>query len=353
MSIRRIAVLLKKEWKYGSRGFFFVFAVAAPFILTVFINLVFGSLFSGKPKVGVFDMGHSSIVSSLKEMVSVELKEYESEQSLKKAVERGVRDVGIVFPVNFDSLLERGNSPPLVLYFWGESLLKDRAVAAASVLSRIRDFSGKKAPVNIVSVALGKEKGLSLKDRFIPLVVLLAVFISGFALPSTSLAEEKQKRTLGAVLTTPVTLRDVFAAKGLMGISLSMIMGTAVLFLNTSLSGRFGLILLILFLGSIMASCFGLMLGAFMKDISSVYSALKGLNIFIYGPGIVALFPQIPKWVAKVFPTYYVMNPLMEVSNNGASWKDIRQEFFILLGFLVFFVVLVGLIAGKTRQQET
>ncbi|NIM16751.1 MAG: ABC transporter permease [Candidatus Aminicenantes bacterium] len=353
MRIRRIGILLKKELLYGSRSYFFIFAVAAPLAATLFLNLVFSSLFSQKPELGVMDQGNSQIVEALKHMKSINLKEYASEMELKDAVETGGRDVGIVLQENFDAMIKKGKLTKITAYVWGESLLKNRAIISSALLYQIRDISGKEVPVDIIPVSLGEKNNIPLKDRFLPVIVLMTIFLSGFAIPSTSLVGEKQKGTIGAVLTTPVTQNEIFVSKGLMGIIVSMVMGIVILILNQAFNTQFVLIIFILLGGAIMASCFGLILGTFSKDISSVYSAIEGLNVFIYAPGIVCLIPQIPQWVGKFFPTYYVINPIMEITQKGGTWSTVNRDVLTLIGIIAVFFALVGVIAVKKSQQET
>ena len=312
--------------------------------------LLFGSLFSGKPKLGIFDQGNSQIVESLKNMESINLKEYSSEIELKDAVETGARDVGIILQKDFDSKIQKGEFTKLTVYTWGESHLKDRAIVGAALIHQMRDVSGKKAPVEITPVSLGDKKNIPWKDRFLPVIVLMAIFISGFAIPASSLVDEKQKRTIGAITTTPATQIDIFMSKGLMGIIVSMVMGILILILNHAFNAQLVLIILILFLGAIMASCFGLIVGAFMNDMAPLYSVIKGLGIIIYGPGIIAFFPQIPGWIGKLFPTHYVMNPIMEITRKGGSWSTVNLDVFILIGIIALFVAIVGVIANKTEQ---
>jgi len=152
--------------------------------------------------------------------------------------------------------------------------------------------------------------------------------------------DEKQKRTIEAVLATPATQSDIFISKGLMGIMVSIVMGIAVLILNHAFNAQLGLIILIL------------LLGAFIKDTASLFSAIKGLGIILYGPGIVYIFPQIPQWIGKFFPTYYVINPIMEITQKGGSWSTVNLDIFILIGITAVFCTIVGVIANKTRQQE-
>ena len=45
MSLRRIGVLLGKEFRLGWRNIMFVFAIAIPVILTVVVSLLFGGIF--------------------------------------------------------------------------------------------------------------------------------------------------------------------------------------------------------------------------------------------------------------------------------------------------------------------
>ncbi len=352
MSIRRIGVLLGKEFKQGLKSYFFIFAVLGPLILTLVVNLAFGSLFSRKPRLGIVDFGESRIVESLTQMESIQIKTYTTESELKDAVETGARDMGVVFQKDFDAMLLKREVTKLTAYIWGESLLNNRALLGAALLHRLREQTEGKAPVDIVSVSLGENTRIPWKDRFLPMIVLMAIFISGFALPSTSLVVEKQKRTLGAVLTTPVSQGEVFLSKGLIAIIVSMVMGITILILNDAFKMQSSLLVCILFLGAIMASCFGLLLGAIMKDLASVFSSIKGFNIFLYAPAIVSLFPKIPEWVGKIFPTYYVMNPIMEITQKGGGWSTVRSDVFILIGLIVVIIVIVGIVAHKTRQPE-
>ena len=53
-------------------------------------------------------------------------------------------------------------------------------------------------------------------------------------LAATSLVNEKERRTLEALIVTPVSMGEVFAAKGLLGAILSLLMGIVILVLNQS-----------------------------------------------------------------------------------------------------------------------
>lgn len=57
----RIGTLLRQEIISGAWSFFFIFALVVPIVLTLVVNLLFGTLLSGKPKLGIADAGRSQI----------------------------------------------------------------------------------------------------------------------------------------------------------------------------------------------------------------------------------------------------------------------------------------------------
>ena len=108
MNIRRIFVLLGKELRHSSKNFIFVFAIVVPVVLTLVVSLLFGTLFPGKPKLGINDQGSSQLTAMLSETDALLTSEFDNEESLRSAVESGGLDFGIVIPPGFDSdLLDR------------------------------------------------------------------------------------------------------------------------------------------------------------------------------------------------------------------------------------------------------
>jgi hypothetical protein len=59
MKARRVAVLVGKELVYGSKNLMFIFAVVIPLLFSLIISLLVGTLFAGKPRLGVADLGSS------------------------------------------------------------------------------------------------------------------------------------------------------------------------------------------------------------------------------------------------------------------------------------------------------
>jgi ABC-2 type transport system permease protein len=351
MSLRRISVLLGKEFVHGPKSYIFIFAIVAPIAISLVVTLVLGNLFSEEPRLGIADEGRSQLVVAAQELDSVVIKEYGTVAALKGAVENGAVDMGIVLPEGFDSAVSRGDSVEIEAFIWGESLAKHRTLLPVTIASLVRDLGGQEMPVEIESVTLGEEASIPWSDRLLPFIVLMTVFLGGLMLPATSLIDEKQKKTLVALIVTPARLGDVFAAKGLVGIILSLVMGIAILLLNQAFGAQPILLVGVLALGAVMAVELGLICGAFIKDITTLFTIWKSAGIVLFAPAFVYLFPQIPQWIGKIFPTYYILQPIVDISQRGAGWPEIALNVSILIALDVVLAGVVVLVTRKTMQR--
>lgn len=352
MNIRRVYVLLGKELRYSSKNFIFVFAIVIPIVLSLVITLLFGSLFSGKPKLGINDQGDSELAAKLTNTESLLSKEYSSDDELRAAVERGAVDFGLVIPQEFDTSLKSGDEAQLSGYLWGESLLRNRAAIATSLVVLVREMVGQEVPVEIISTSLGEGEDIPWEKRIFPFIVFMAIFLGGTMVPATSLVDEKQKRTLKALVITPTTLGDVFTSKGLFGFLVSMLVAVLILFLNQAFGNQPYLLVGVLALSALMAAAFGVLLGAFIKDINTLFAVIKGMGLLLYAPLFVYLFPGIPEWIGKLFPTYYMIGPIIDISQKDATWSQVAQDVYVLMGLILLLVILLNFVSRRESAQE-
>ncbi len=348
MSIKRLGILLGKEIVQGPKSFIFIWVVVAPVLISLVLSLVFGSLFSDKPRLGVVDDG-SQMLTQARELTSIVTREYGAAPEMREAVRNGSVDMGIVLPDDFDILIKEGKKTAITAYIWGGSLAKNRTILEVTIWNLARQLAGQEPPIEIQSTSLGGEAG-PWSERLLPLVVLMAVFLGGLFLPATSIIGEKEKRTLQAVLITPATVEEVFLAKGLFGFMLSTFAGIIILALNQAFGTEPALLMLVLALGAVMAAALGLLFGTLLKDITSLFAIWKLGGILLFAPALVYMFPQIPKWVARIFPTYYLIQPIFEISQRGATWAEIATNVFILMALDVFLLVVVAVRLNRAKQ---
>jgi ABC-2 type transport system permease protein len=124
-------------------------------------------------------------------------------------------------------------------------------------------------------------------------------------------------------------------------------MGVLTLVLNRAFGQSPGLLVMVLILGAMLSATLGVLLGAFIKDINTLFTVIKAGGLFLYAPAIVYLFPKIPEWVGRIFPTYYMIQPVVEITQKGAGWQDIAPEISILV---LLILLMLGVITAVVRR---
>ncbi|HEB13037.1 MAG TPA: ABC transporter permease, partial [Actinobacteria bacterium] len=172
-----------------------------------------------------------------------------------------------------------------------------------------------------------------LTSRLLPMLVMYAVLIAGLFIPAASLVEEREKKTIDAVLVTPVQMPDFLAGKAGLGIILAMATGVMTLILNNAFGVNPGALLVVLFLASLMSAEFGLILGSVAKDANTLFTFIKSIGIVLVAPVIFFIWPGLPQWIAKIFPTYYFLSPVYEVAINDSTLGQVAFE--LAIGFAI------------------
>ncbi|MCS6888635.1 MAG: ABC transporter permease [Chloroflexus sp.] len=342
MNLRRILALLYREAVQGPKNFIFIFTIVVPLGLSLALGLIFGTFFSGKPRLGIVDAGNSRVTQLAEAMPSLIVRRYASEAELRDATAKGVVDVGLVLAADFDQRVLSAQSGSLTVYVWGESLLRDRVLIGTAIADWLRELAGHEPPVTIETTMLGANNELTWQQRLLPLLVLMTVVFGALMLPASSLVSEKQHRTLSALLVTPATRAEIYLAKGVIGIALSTVTALLVLALNGAWSNQIWLVLLVLFLGAVLSAEFGILLGVLINDINSLFATVKAMGLLLYAPALIALFPIIPQWIAQIFPTFYMVDPVIAIVQRGATLSDIA-------GHLAVLGVMIVALAGALR----
>jgi len=341
--------VLRKDLQLGPRSPIFLWVLVLPFLITVMLQVAFGNLFESTPRLGIVDQGNSTVTTSIQAVDGIELALLDDVGDLKRKVEGNDLDAGLVLQANFDEALAAGARPPLEFYVGGESLASNRIVLAVTTVDIIREVEGSTPPVDVEVVSLGEE-GDPISVRLVPFITVYALLIAGVFLPSFSLADEREKRTLDALVVSPVRLSEVVIAKGILGFVLAIAMAVMTLWLNGALNAEVIPLLVVLMIGGLLLVEVGLAYGTASKDINSVFALIKGTGFILLAPTIFYIFPDWPQWIARLFPTYWVINPIYEVTINNGQLSDVAGELAIAV---VVIVALAGVVVLLTRRLRT
>lgn len=344
MSLHRIWVLISKEFRHGAGNLFFILAFVYPIMLSLIVTLVFGDVLEQKPRIGILDEGNSEFALVLEDQERLDIRSYDDLDSLRDATEEGVINYGIVIPANFDEALQTGTQVDLTRYIWSETEGDDQLKVESALQQAMVNVSGSEIPIIMEGTQLGDEDTSTWTERLMPLLVIMTIMMGGILLPASGLVEEKANRTLLGLTVTPTTLLEVYVAKATIGVIISSVMGVMVLVINNAFGHDPLLLVGLLALGSIAGSLLGVILGSYVKSVEGLLAVIKGLGIVLAMPAILSIFPEVPEWVQQIFPTHYILNPVIEVSQESASFGDVALEVGVLLalvGVMVVFLVMV------------
>lgn len=350
MSLARMLKVLRKDFALGPRSPVFLYMIILPFALTALFQFAFGSLFTPQPRLGIVDEGTSAITAAIREMDGIELTVLEGAEELRTQVEANDLDAGLILSAGFDEAVRDGEQPPLQFYIGGESYASNRIILTVTALDVIRDLEGSEAPVEVEVVSFG-EAGLPINLRLVPIIVFYALAMAGIFVPGSSLVEEKEQGTLMALLVTPVKASEVLVSKWAFGVVLATVMSGVTLALNGALGPRPLDVLVVLVVGAVLVATLGLLIGVVAKDSTMLFALIKGTGVLMFAPAIFYLFPDWPQWIAKLFPLYWVIEPIWRVSVMGGAISEVWFELGVALAISAVMLPLIVWLARRMQAQ--
>ncbi len=350
MTLRRTWTIFARTMRLGPRSPFFWWALVLPVLFTFLVQGVFGDLFAPAPTLAIVDLGNSEVAAGAEALDGIEVSRVDDVETLTTAVEAHDFDAGLILRDGFDEALRAGTRPLLELYVAGESLASNRVVLAVTTLDLIRTVEGSTPPIDVSVVSLGEEAA-TITARTLPLIAMMAVAVAGAFVPAANLVQEKEDQTMNAVLVTPATIGDFFAAKALMGVVLAIATGVMTLALNNAFGSQPLALTLVIVVAAIMMAELGLLLGSWAPDQNAMFAAWKTGAILIIFPVIFYLFPTLPQWIAQLGPTYYFLNPLFELAIGGATFSDVIGTLLVALAVCVALLPVVVWSARRLEQR--
>jgi ABC-2 type transport system permease protein len=342
--------VLRKDMAIGPRSPLFLWMIVLPFALTLILQVAFGSLFNPEPRLGIIDDGSSEITAQIEKMDGITLTLLDDAEELKTQVETNDLDAGLILPTGFDQAVKGGEKPDLQFYIGGESLASNRIILTVTTIDLVRKLEGSEAPVVVDVVNFGTV-GLPMSVRLVPVIVFYALVMAGIFVPGSNLVEEKEQGTLMALLVSPVKIGDVLTAKWALGTLLATVMATATLVLNQALGTNWLQVLVVVVVAASLSSMIGLLMGTFAKDSTIMFGMIKGLGMFLFAPTLFYIFPEWPQWIAKIFPLYWIIEPIWRVSVMGGSISEVWLELAVAIGITVALIPVVGMVARRVQAQ--
>lgn len=254
------------------------------------------------PTLVVYDQGESDLVYLLEDHPEFAFYEVSEMYRLERAVgrEAGLW-MGIVFPVDLDRALERDEPVTFDGYVAHWTKKADVAQMQAFFQDQLSDAMGVPVvvrPMDEGIYPLPDWGGVEFTTSASFVIVLLLV---GYTVVSHLLVDEKQTRTMDALLVSPAGVGDVLFGKVIAGIVYGLAAMAVVLAFNGVVVVHWGLALLATLVGTLFSVGIGLLLGTLfdLKQQLTLWGFLA-MNVLLLPVFLAIMTDLLPKVLIEI-----------------------------------------------------
>ncbi len=252
--------------------------------------------------VPVYIIGESR-VADLKNNASLSIQEVHSEQDLKLALCNAIYpEIGLVVPADIDQVIGAGEPVGLSGFVcWG------KRHQVAELQPKLEDLLsqslGMPVKINLEgNIFYPPTEGVLYLSLTTINAVLLILMIGIFMVPSL-LIEEKETKTMQALLVSPASISQVVVGKALAGSSYILVSGILIFAITWIEVIHWDMALLFVITSGIFSVAVGLVLGSVFEKQQDMAGWMIALILALVGAAFIkALGIQLPALVMSIFP---------------------------------------------------
>jgi ABC-2 type transport system permease protein len=344
MNLRIVAAIAQKDLVDAIRNRYLLVALLTPLSIAILIRLMVPGMSSlNNFTIVVHDAGKSTLVSRLRTIPQIKLLETGSAAGAEGEVEKNKAAGALVVPANFDADVAAGKQPEVTVYVNNKKNNIEQASFRILMERQVASLVEHPVPAKLTWVDVAKETKsttrINLAQMLLPLVLMLAFGMTGAFVVPLLLVEEKEKRTMDFLLTSPAGMTEIVAGKALTGVVYSVLIAGALLGINRGLIGNWPRTLLTILLGLLLIVSIGLLMGSLFKNTMQVNTWASVALLVLLAPSFpVPGSPAMVETAMGFLPTYYVVEAL-ELSLAGNTSGRIWVHLAVVLActFIAFF----------------
>ncbi|MBI2264897.1 MAG: ABC transporter permease [Armatimonadetes bacterium] len=306
-------------------------------LITIMIPVLFSILFTAAlkdvrlPRLAVVAKEKSQLLDALSRSQLFTLSYFDGEPEAADFVRSGKAPVAIILPDNIDAVLIDGSGTGSLSCLVDPSAPRQVAVITAGIREVLRVASGQNLRAKLEEKKVFEGKG-GRGQEFLPTWILLSL-MGALMIVASSLVEEKEKKTLQAVLVTPISLEHIVLGKGILGIIITLGSCLIVLALNGGLAGNLLSLAILLVLGAVSFSLLGIVIGQLAPSQSAANSINAVLYILFFLPIVLSESSRTMDILARGLPSYYVVDGITKAIMICAPVERVGVNIAYLLAF--------------------
>ena len=346
MNLRVVSAISRKDVVDAIRYRYLLTALVTPLFVAILFRVMLPNINDRKLlTMVVYDAGGSGLVAELRNTEQITVIEAASADGLAGDVEKRTAIGGLAVPLNFDADLREGKQPELTVYVNNDKSVFEQAAFRRLLNQMVRSFAKQPEPAKLNWIDVAKEPneqklgGTSIEQMLLPLILILALGMTGAFVVPLLIVEEKEKYTLDFLLSSPASLKEIIAGKALTGGVYTLLIAGVLLGLNRHYIQSWSLTILTIVLGMLFVVGVGLVVGSLLNNTMQVNTWASFVLLILLAPSFPSL--GITEWFDKAMrfiPTYYLTEAL-KLSMAGTVSSQLWIYLAVLSGctLIVFF----------------
>lgn len=367
--MRAIFAIWKKDLKGALANLRLLTFLLAPILMSALFGSLFGGLRGGSAPmsltaepgaaivVPVYDAGESQLVRLLHISEAYDARPVASPEEMEQLLLRDGLVAGVILPPGFDAALLEGQRPTLQLMINARHK-EEGAALSAWLAGALWDRIGRPFPsvVTVETLSPQEISPLNRRQEQMALWLLMSLVTTSVYIVPALLIEEKQSRTLNAVLTTPASYKTMVLAKAGVGFVYSLLGGASILYLNGGFETNAAWVMGVVFLGSVVLVEMGLLLGSLLNDMIALNTWSTLIMLLLMLPGALhglltsGLFRlDSLQRVVRLLPTHYILEMICAALSDQIIAGRMGTDLALLIGLAI---LLFFLIVAVLRRRE-
>ena len=337
MNFGAIAAITRKDVIDAIRNRYLLTALFTPLFVAVLFRLLLPGTNDSILTIVVHDSGNSAMTAQLRKIPQIKIVDAASAEETESEVQTHKAIGGLVVPANFDADATAGKQPELTIYINNKKSVFEQAALRRLLDQQVRDLVKQPEPARLVWIDVDKDtseqnrRGLALPQMLLPLLLLLTLGMIGAMVVPLLLVEEKEKRTLDFLLSSPASLKEIVAGKALTGVAYTILIAGLLLVIHRHLVGNWLLMGLSILLGLVFVVAVGLLMGSLLSNTMQVNTWAGTVLIVLLAPSFPSFgLPAAVDTAMRFVPTYYLTKAL-EVSLTGNVTSRVWVHLAIVL----------------------
>jgi len=353
MNWRAIGALVSKDFTLFFRNRFFAVITVLGLVSYAVIYFVMPSTVNETLEIGLYAPVVPPAIEVIQEAEGgLDIIEVESEEALREAVSGGQYAAGLVFPADIMEKFERNEPPDIKVYVASDMPDEIRDFVSGLITEMAYLQTGQTLNIDWHPEILGIDmagRQVPQRDRMRSLFAIFVLMTEIFSL-SSLISVEAEKGTARALLATPMTARDLFTAKAVLGTIMALSPALLLMVIVGGMGEKPLIILTALFLGAVLVTGVAFLVASLARDFFSIIAWSFPALIVMIIPAFGIMIPgAISDWI-KVIPSHYLTDTIYRVLNFGAGWGDIWNNLAILAGFNTV-ILAAGVLALRRKFQ--